>query len=162
MAVYLVGNEWAPNLAGSAFEKATFGHVGGRPTGPDRAMGRATVVSARRLAEARIPVLHDVSMGGLGLALAEICIASGVGATVAYSDWRFLFSEDPHRFLAVAPAAADDTITAVCSEVGVPFLRIGTMGGDAIVFDRGGVRAAVDLTLATDTWRTSLTEHLRN
>ncbi|HJU52455.1 MAG TPA: phosphoribosylformylglycinamidine synthase subunit PurL [Acidimicrobiia bacterium] len=162
MAIYLVGNEWAPNLAGSAFEKVTFGHVGGRPTGPDRAMGRATVVTARRLAEAGIPVLHDVSLGGLGLALAEICIASEVGGSVAYSDWRFLFSEDPHRFLAVAPDEADDTITAACSEVGVPFRRIGTMGGDAVVFDRGGVRAAVDLTLAIDTWRKALPEHLRN
>ncbi|HKZ20062.1 MAG TPA: hypothetical protein VJQ57_08120, partial [Acidimicrobiia bacterium] len=81
---------------------------------------------------------------------------------VAYSDWRFLFSEDPHRFLAVTPATADHTISAVCSEVGVPFLRIGTMGGDSIVFDRGGVRAAVDLTVATDTWRNALPGHLRN
>ncbi|HJU82089.1 MAG TPA: phosphoribosylformylglycinamidine synthase subunit PurL [Acidimicrobiia bacterium] len=162
MAIYLVGNEWAPNLAGSAFEKVTFGHVGGRPTGPDRAAGRAAVIAARRLAEAGTPVLHDVSMGGLALALAEICIASGVGASVAYSDWRFLFSEDPHRFVAVAPAAADHTISAVCSEVGVPFLRIGTMGGDSIVFDRGGVRAAVDLSVAVTAWRTALPEHLRN
>ena len=39
---------------------------------------------------------------GPPLAVAEMCIASGVGATVAYSDWRHLFCEDPHRFLVAA------------------------------------------------------------
>ncbi|MGH8924342.1 MAG: phosphoribosylformylglycinamidine synthase subunit PurL [Acidimicrobiia bacterium] len=161
MGIYLVGNEWAPNLAGSAFEKVTFGHVGGRPTGPDRAMGNATVTAARRMAQAGVPVLHDISMGGLAMAIAEICIASRVGATVTYSDWRFLFSEDPHRFLAVVPASQDDLIRKTGSELGVPFTRIGSTGGDAIVFDRGGVRAAVDLAVASAAWRKALPEHLR-
>lgn len=161
MGIYLVGNEWAPNLAGSAFEKVTFGHVGGRPTGPDRAMGNATVTAARRMAQAGVPVLHDISMGGLAMAIAEICIASRVGATVTYSDWRFLFSEDPHRFLAVVPVSQDDLIRKTGSELGVPFTRIGSTGGDAIVFDRGGVRAAVDLAVASAAWRKALPEHLR-
>jgi phosphoribosylformylglycinamidine synthase len=162
MVVLLFGNEWAPNLAGSAFEKVTFGHVGGRPTGPDPAMGRATVSAARLLAEAGVPVLHDLSLGGLALALAEICIASQVGATVGYSDWRFLFSEDPHRFLAVSPPGEEGIIDAIVREVGVPVVRIGTMGGGDIIFDRGGVRAAVDLGLATETWQRALPAQLRN
>jgi phosphoribosylformylglycinamidine synthase len=162
MGIYLVGTEWAPNLAGSAFEKVTFGHVGGRPTGPDRAMGRAAVIAARRMAESGVTTLHDISMGGLALAMAEICIASEVGVSVNYSDWRFLFSEDPHRFLAAVPPERDASLTDICGEVGVPLARIGTAGGDAIVFDRGGVRAAVDLELAKETWRRALPEHLRN
>jgi hypothetical protein len=94
--------------------------------------------------------------------MAEICIASDVGVAVNYSDWRFLFSEDPHRFLAAVPPERHASLTDICGEVGVPLARIGTAGGDAIVFDRGGVRAAVDLELARETWRRALPEHLRN
>jgi phosphoribosylformylglycinamidine synthase len=46
-------------------------------------------------------VLHDVSDGGLALAVAEVCIASNVGAAITDVATDLLFSEDPHRLLAV-------------------------------------------------------------
>ena len=112
-AIYVLGTDWAINLAGSAFEKVTFGHVGGRPTAPDPTMGKAVVRAARSLADRRVPVLQDISSGGWAVALAEICIASGIGATVEYQDWRHLWSEDPHRFLAVGERRRPDRIDRI-------------------------------------------------
>jgi phosphoribosylformylglycinamidine synthase len=152
MELWRFGPEWAINLAGSAFEQVTFGHVGGRPSAPDPTMARAAVEAAVRLAvEVGVPVLHDVSDGGLAVAVAEICIASRVGARVSFADWRHLFSEDPHRFLAAAPPEMGETIAAVADEAGIPASRIGTVGGEEITFEQDGIRAAVALSTAIET-----------
>lgn len=160
MDLWLFGMEWAINLAGSAFEKMTFAHVGGRPSAPDPTMAKAALAMAVSLAQAGIPVIHDISSGGLAFAVAEICVASGIGATVRYSDWRHLFCEDPHRFLAAASADRVGIIEGLAGEIGIPAARIGQMGGSEIAFDRRGLRAAVDLEVATQSWTTGLSSRL--
>lgn len=160
MELWLFGTEWAINLAGSAFEKTTFAHVGGRPSAPDPTMAKAALAAAVSLAQAGIPVLHDISSGGLALAVAEICVVSGIGATVQYSDWRHLFCEDPHRFLIAASAERTGVIEGLADEIGIPAARIGQFGGAEIVFDRKGLRASVDLELAREAWQTGLTNRL--
>ena len=93
MELWLFGAEWTINLAGSAFELVTFAHVGGRPSAPDPTAARAALQAALGLAQEELaPALHDVSAGGLAMALAEVAIASAVGATIRYTDWRHLFS----------------------------------------------------------------------
>jgi phosphoribosylformylglycinamidine synthase len=134
MDLFLIGTDWAINLAGSAFEKVTFGHVGGRPSAADPTMGKGVVGCARRLAAAGAPVLHDISAGGLAVALAEICIHSEVGAEISYSDWRHLFSEDPHRLLIAAPTNLE--VEAIAREEGVPVQRIGSFGGSHLRLGR--------------------------
>ena len=160
MELWLFGPEWSINLAGSAFEKVTFAHVGGRPSGPDPTMARAAIASARKLAAAGLPVVHDVSSGGTAMAVAEICIASGVGATIAFSDWRHLFSEDPHRFLVGASSEQVATVESIAAEIGIPAARIGVFGGTEITFDRRGIKAALDLEVATAAWRGAIAAKL--
>jgi len=160
MELWLFGTEWAINLAGSAFEKMTFAHVGGRPSAPDPTMAKAALTAAVSLAQTGIPVIHDISSGGLALAVAEICVSSGVGATVYYSDWRHLFCEDPHRFLIAATAERAGVIKGLADEIGMPAARIGQMGGAEIAFDRRGLRAAVDLEVASEAWETGLSSRL--
>jgi phosphoribosylformylglycinamidine synthase len=161
MDLWLFGAEWAINLAGSAFELVTFAHVGGRPSAPDPTAGRAALHAAQALAQEGIaPVLHDVSAGGLAMAVAEVAIVSGVGATIRYSDWRHLFSEDPHRFIAAIPADNSQRVRELAAAAGIPAAPIGEFGGAEIVFDRNGVRAAVDLELARRTWDQALTRRL--
>jgi phosphoribosylformylglycinamidine synthase II len=160
MELWLFGTEWAINLAGSAFEKMTFAHVGGRPSAPDPTMAKAALTAAVSLAQTGIPVIHDISSGGLALAVAEICVSSSVGATVYYSDWRHLFCEDPHRFLIAATAERAGVIKGLADEIGMPAARIGQMGGAEIAFDRRGLRAAVDLEVASEAWKTGLSSRL--
>ncbi len=149
MDIWLIGSDWAINLAGSIFEKVTFGHVGGRPSSADPTMGKAILRVARRLAAAGAPVLHDISTGGLAVALAEICIASGIGADISYDDWRSLFSEDPHRLLLVAPASLD--VSEVARDEGVPIRKLGAMGGS--VFRLG--RSELNLATMSDVYKSN-------
>lgn len=97
---------------------------------------------------------HDVSGGGLGLAVAEMAVASGVGATIArIADHVDLFSESAGRaVLCVAP----DRVRAVLDVLeahGVAHSRIGEAGGDRIV-----VKDLLDVGLAeaADVWRNRL------
>jgi phosphoribosylformylglycinamidine synthase subunit PurL len=160
MQLWLFGPEWSINLAGSAFEKITFAHVGGRPSPADPTMAKAAIASARQLAEAGLPVIHDVSTGGTAIAVAEVCIASKIGAMVSYSDWRHLFCEDPHRFLVAAPPEHADIISSIAEDAGIPAAIIGIFGGTEIAFDRRGVKAALSLEVATTTWQRAITSKL--
>ncbi|MFZ0012616.1 MAG: phosphoribosylformylglycinamidine synthase subunit PurL [Acidimicrobiia bacterium] len=138
MEVWEVGPEPTANLAGSSVQRL-HGPPGGIPTAPDAAAAVEVVDLATRLAHTA-PVLHDISDGGVAVALAEICIVSGVGAEVETSH---PFSEDPHRFLVVAPPGGVDVPGA---------RRIGVMGGDSI--DIAG--SSLPLTEAADAWTNAI------
>ena len=85
MEVWLVGPEDPRDFAGTAYSRVVLDHVGGRPNDVDHAVGPKVVDEAVRLAHAGVPVLHDISIGGAAVAIAEICFASGCGARIASS-----------------------------------------------------------------------------
>ena len=80
---------------------------------------------------------HDLSDGGLLVALAEMAMASGIGATLeaapadipAHAHW---FGEDQARYLVTVPVAKADLVLGRARAASVPVWRIGTTGGDAL------------------------------
>ena len=88
--------------------------------------------------------VHDLSAGGLGTALAEMAVRSGVGLHVArVPDHRALFGEGPSRVvLAVHPDRLVEVLSAA-EEAKVPAVRLGLATGDRFV-----VKDLVDLPLA--------------
>ncbi len=163
MELWVFGPERAINLAGSAFEQITFGHVGGRPSPPDPTMAKAAIEVAIRLAaESLSPALHDISDGGLIIAVSELCIASQVGVTASYEDWRSLFCEDPHRFVAAVPTEHTEAVATIAGEAGLPAKRFGIFGGTEISFERKGARGAVDLEVATETFYNAIPRRLEH
>ncbi|HEX5508500.1 MAG TPA: AIR synthase related protein, partial [Pseudolabrys sp.] len=80
---------------------------------------------------------HDISDGGLLIALTEMAMASGIGATLdaaptdipAHAHW---FGEDQARYLLTVPAAQADAVLARANTVSIPARKIGTTGGDAL------------------------------
>ena len=101
-----------------------------------------------------VSAVHDVGMGGLGLAIAEMAIAGGVGAIAArVKDHEALFSEAPSR---VVVAVAPDNMGLVenmAESMGVPITRLGLAQGDQISF-KGLVEGS--LADATEQWRDRL------
>ena len=81
--------------------------------------------------------VHDVSDGGLLVAIAEMAIASGIGAVLtpvsadipAHAFW---FGEDQARYVATVHTGAVDAIIARAGIAGVSVGRIGTTGGEAL------------------------------
>jgi len=153
-ALILVGDT-VRELSGSRWA-ASQGHRG-RGRLPELDLDAVSVVAGvtRELVAANLVLgAHDVSGGGLGLAVAEMAVASGVGATIArIADHVDLFSESAGRaVLCVSP----DRVRAVLDVLeahGVAHSRIGEAGGDRIV-----VKDLLDLGLAqaADVWRNRL------
>jgi phosphoribosylformylglycinamidine synthase len=135
--VWLLG-ETRVELGGSAWQRLTTARLEGRPPALDLAAEASlhrllTGLAGRRL----LAAAHDLSDGGLAVALVEATLAAGVGATVALPPGlpplAALVSESASRVLvAVAPEASGD-LTTLAAEAGVPATRLGATGGDRLV-----------------------------
>ncbi len=144
MEVWVLGPATTGNLAGSYLQRL-YGEPGGRPTPGNAELARRTIEAVLDLAH-RVPVLHDISDGGLAVAIAEICIASGIGVVLDVSAVSDLFCEDPHRVVVVSAPGMD-----------MPLGRhIGTMGGSDIVMGDH----LIPLDVAKNAWETAISSAL--
>ena len=155
--LYLVGGV-RDQMAGSLYWRLT-GASGGEAPDCDTALLRlgaenmALAASRGMLASA-----HDVSDGGVAAAVAEMAIGGGVGATVdagaARGNLRWdlgLFSESPSRWVVEVERRRAATFEKVVAPV--PARRIGTVGGDRLLVERGA-SPAIDLPVGDlrDAW----------
>jgi phosphoribosylformylglycinamidine synthase II len=133
-----------PEVAGSRWARAR-GARGGRLPILDAALHLRVADVVRRLVGGGLLLgAHDVSGGGLGVAIAEMAVRSGIGATVArVPDAHHLFSESPSRVVVCVDAELLTTVETVCAEAEVPFARIGVAGGDRL-----SVKGLLDIPLA--------------
>ncbi|HEX2048434.1 MAG TPA: phosphoribosylformylglycinamidine synthase subunit PurL [Acidimicrobiales bacterium] len=150
----------ASTLAGSRWAESAHGHLGGTLPPLDVAAHGAVCELVRDLVTAGLlDGVHDVSDGGLGLALAEMAVRSGVGFDAhVHGGHAGLFSESPSRVVACVPAAALAEVTRRAAAAGVPATRLGRAGGDRLVVG-GLVDVALDDALAR--WTRALPEQLQ-
>jgi phosphoribosylformylglycinamidine synthase II len=104
--------------------------------------------------------VHDVSDGGLLLALAEMALTGGVGFDVDLGPAPGpleLWGEAPSRVLLSLPPAVVDPVAERAATAGLSARELGRAGGDRLV-----VRGAVDLSIeaATGAWRGALRRRL--
>ena len=81
-----------------------------------------------------VGAVHDVSGGGLALALGEMAARSGTGCVLdpaALTDAAELFTEVPSRFVVSTPDPG--ALCAAAAGAGVPSAVLGRAGGDRIV-----------------------------
>jgi phosphoribosylformylglycinamidine synthase len=123
-----------PELGQSLWLREIHGREDGEPPRVDLADERLNGEIVRQLvAEGKVTAVHDVSDGGLLVALAEMALAGGVGARVDAMTSEFAFNESQARYLITAPAGVEFDRSQV------PFERIGTTGGDALVIGEQSV-----------------------
>jgi phosphoribosylformylglycinamidine (FGAM) synthase-like enzyme len=88
-----------------------------------------------------LSAVHDVSSGGLGVALAEMAVAGRAGCHVSVIEAAELFSELPSRFILSTPMP--DELCARAEALGIAAVTLGRAGGDDFVVD-----GLVDMPLA--------------
>jgi phosphoribosylformylglycinamidine synthase len=125
-----VGPE-ARSLSGSrwAWER---GATGGPAPALDLAVHAAVAALVRDLVRAdHLVGVHDAA-DGVGVALAEMVAASGVGAEVEadLADHRWLFAESASAVVACVDDGHLDAVVAAAGAVGVPVQVLGRAGGD--------------------------------
>ncbi|MDQ2648010.1 MAG: phosphoribosylformylglycinamidine synthase subunit PurL [Actinomycetota bacterium] len=144
----VVGPE-ARSLAGSRWAWERGHHTGPAPE-LDLAQHLAVCELVRGLvADGSVAGVHDAA-DGLGVALAEMAVQSGIGFTVdgIAADHTWLFAESASR--AVLCVEDPEPVLAAATAAGVPAVVIGRSGGDRLVVD--GV-VDVSLSEAQTAWR---------
>jgi phosphoribosylformylglycinamidine synthase len=85
--------------------------------------------------------VHDVSDGGLLVAIAEMAMAKGIGASVGLAGLPdaipFWFGEDQARYVIAAPFAEAEKIVAEARAAYIPVAELGKTGGDSLTLDDG-------------------------
>jgi phosphoribosylformylglycinamidine synthase II len=136
-AIVLLGRTGA-EFGGSAWAHVLHGHLGGRPPAPDLdAERRLAGLLAAAAAAGLLSAAHDLSDGGLAVALAESCLRGRVGCLVRLPGDPFtaLFSESAGRAIVAVRPGAEASFDALCVAHGVPFSAIGQVGGDELVVE---------------------------
>ncbi len=138
-AIMLVGDTvgW---LGQSLYLREICGREEGAPPPVDLGAERRHGDFVRALiAEGRVSAVHDLSDGGLAVALAEMALAGGVGATIdppaGVPARAWAFGEDQGRYLLAVAENGAKVVLARAAAAGVPLFRLGTTGGDALTIN---------------------------
>jgi phosphoribosylformylglycinamidine synthase subunit PurL len=102
------------------------------------------------IADGFVHAAHDLSDGGLGLAVAEMALASDVGVSIGYqgdlSDAGFLYGEDQARYLIALSPHKVNEFDKRARAAGVAYLVVGEAGGREISYlGASGNRESVSL-----------------
>jgi phosphoribosylformylglycinamidine synthase subunit PurL len=151
LAVLLLGGPGGGPLGGSEYVARHTGEVKGPPPSIDleaEARLQRLLLELARSRPRLVQSAHDVSEGGLAIALGECCTAvddemKGVGAAVRLPGGEALaaalFGEAPGRVVVSARAEDVAEIARRAKEAGVPCLALGTTGGERLsVADAAG------------------------
>src|SRR5262249_54840850 len=91
----------------------------------------------RLVAEGLVTAVHDLSDGGLLVALAEMAMSSGIGARTGAAPSgvapnAFWFGEDQGRYLLTIKPELAEAVIRAGQQAQVPMLQLGITGGDAL------------------------------
>jgi phosphoribosylformylglycinamidine synthase subunit PurL len=117
-----------PEVGQSLWLRSIMGREDGDPPRVDLADERLNGEIVRQLiAEGKVTAVHDISDGGLLVAVAEMALSGGLGVELDQMDTPFAFGESQSRYLVTYRADSPLDRSAV------PFEKIGTVGGDTLL-----------------------------
>jgi len=133
-----------PELGQSLWLREIHGREDGEPPRVDLADEKLNAAIVRFLiAERKVTAVHDISDGGLLVAVAEMALAGGIGVELERMDAPFAFNETQSRYLVTYRADAP------LDRSEVPFVKVGTTSGDALRVNGASVPLA-DLRAANE------------
>jgi phosphoribosylformylglycinamidine synthase len=154
--VLLLLNGEAPTLGGSEYLQVRHGVAVGSPPSLDLARERATQQLIRGLiADGIVQTAHDVSDGGLAVAVAEMAIVSGSGASLDAAEItgrtdEHWFGEAASTIVVACEPSRVEQISSRASSAGISVRIIGITGGEEIRFN--GTAASVSLSRAVSVY----------
>ncbi|MGH6829527.1 MAG: phosphoribosylformylglycinamidine synthase subunit PurL, partial [Rhizomicrobium sp.] len=154
--VILIG-ETIGHLCQSIYLREIEGREEGSAPPVDLAAERKNGDFVRALIESgRVDTVHDVSDGGVLVALAEMALASGIGADIGQAMLAdriaFFFGEDQARYLIAAPFAQAEKIVAEARNRFIAVTELGKTAGDGLVIDEGEKLSLSDLRESYESW----------
>jgi phosphoribosylformylglycinamidine synthase len=145
--IYLLGST-ADEFGGSAWTQVAHDHLGGLPPRVDldreRRLGEI-LINASRLG--LVDAAHDLSEGGLAVALSEACLRNGFGARIWLDEvcgrdgvdvFTLLFSESAGRAVVAVPPAEQVRFIDLCTTGGFAHACIGVVDDKAAALEVQG------------------------
>ncbi|HEY4391897.1 MAG TPA: phosphoribosylformylglycinamidine synthase subunit PurL [Paenibacillus sp.] len=142
-AILLLGDTYG-ELGGSEFQAVVHGATEGRPPQLDLNKEKSLLNAVLKAIQSGfVQSAHDLSEGGLAVALAESCISGGLGAQIELpaSELRAdiaLFSESQSRILLSSSPNQVDELVQLIGQHGVPVRVIGSVEGKDLVVHASG------------------------
>ena len=150
---------WGTHLGQSAYLRELFDMNGGPPPPVDLEHEKRVGDAVRGLIRDGVArSVHDLSDGGLAVALAEMAMASGIGATVEQAEGAdalaTFFGEDQGRYL-VTVSRAEASVLALArltAELGIAVHTIGVTGGASLKLGEARAISVEELKAAHEGW----------
>ncbi|MFO1121027.1 MAG: phosphoribosylformylglycinamidine synthase subunit PurL [Hyphomicrobiales bacterium] len=142
------------HLGQSIYLREVLGREDGAPPPVDLAAEKRNGDFVRSLIlAAQVTAVHDVSDGGLGVAVVEMALASGLGASLPALTHERLFGEDQARYVVTCRADLADGIAAEGQRAGIAVQRLGEVTTAAALNMAGGPTISLDqLRTAHESW----------
>ena len=107
--------------------------------------------------EGKVTAVHDVSDGGLLVAIAEMALAGTIGVEVypyegklpAHAIW---FGEDQGRYVLAAHPSTAEEVAERARLLGIPARIVGRAGGNALSLKGEAPLPLADLQMAHEAW----------
>jgi phosphoribosylformylglycinamidine synthase II len=152
---------WEPGSLAGAEHAWRRGQQDGRPSLDAEAAARVVRLLPALAADRIVTGAHDLSVGGLGVALARMAIASGCGAVIQLPDaaarWpsAALYGEAAGRVLVSVAPHDGQRLVADCAAAGVPALFLGDAQGQELTIGLEGL-APVEISVGrlSEAWET--------
>jgi phosphoribosylformylglycinamidine synthase II len=153
----LIGPEGS-HLGQSLYQELVTGRYQGAPPHVDLEAERQAGDFVRVLIrDARVSAVHDISDGGLLVAVAEMALAGGRGAdldpapegSLAHAAW---FGEDQGRYVVAAAPDEAGRIVDEARKTGIPARVLGRSGGDALKLAGEAPLSLASLRTAHERW----------
>jgi len=157
--VLLVGapDTWGSHLGQSVWLREIEGREDGLPPPVDLAHEKRVGDFVRGLIRQRlVTAVHDVSDGGIAVALAEMAMATGIGvSTRGLNDVEpvaTFFGEDQGRYVVTLRRDDLDRVQELAEAAGLFAPWIGTTGGDQLKLGEAGGISVASLRNAHESW----------
>jgi phosphoribosylformylglycinamidine synthase II len=123
------------SLSGSEYLNEVHGLVGGQIAIDLALEARVHRAALAAIRQGLATACHDCSDGGLAVALAEMCLAGGLGldasqAVLGARSDAALFGEAQSRIIVAVPADKREALTGIAQGMGVPFAYVGRVTDD--------------------------------
>ncbi|MCX5481531.1 phosphoribosylformylglycinamidine synthase subunit PurL [Kaistia geumhonensis] len=156
-AILLIGKP-GNHLGQSIYLREVLGREEGAPPPVDLGEERRVGDFVRGLIRGGgVTACHDISDGGLAVALAEMAMAGRIGAVIRLpadvaTPHAWLFGEDQARYVVTLAAGDVAAVLASAASAGVAASQIGSVGGDGLDVEGLATISVANLAEAHENW----------